>query len=56
MHATLAARSCLACRTLYYQGLVGLGSVSDYVAHHAPCTGEWMWFGQQLQLVMLRLL
>lgn len=21
-------------------GLVGLGSVSDYVAHHAPCTGE----------------
>jgi hypothetical protein len=21
------------------QGLVGLGSVSDYVAHHAPCTG-----------------
>lgn len=22
------------------QGLVGLGSVSDYVAHHAPCTGE----------------
>jgi len=20
-------------------GLVGLGSVSDYVAHHAPCTG-----------------
>ena len=27
------------------QGLVGLGSVSDYVAHHAPCTGEWLWLG-----------
>lgn len=23
-----------------FLGMVGLGSVSDYVAHHAPCTGE----------------
>lgn len=22
-----------------FLGMVGLGSVSDYVAHHAPCTG-----------------